>query len=64
MTNEEIKAVKDADSTFAWMNIEHGFVSRINDMFVIAVTDDEAKSIATELLDFRARMIKAHQDYD
>jgi hypothetical protein len=56
MTNEELKALKNIDSTFAWMEIENGVVCRLNDLIVIAVTSDEIKSIATELLDARARI--------
>jgi hypothetical protein len=56
MTNEELKALKYADSTFAWMNIEHGFISQTNDIFVIVIPADDVKSMATELLDARARI--------
>ena len=56
MTNEDLKLLQSIDSDTQWLKVEHGVVCGLDKLIILAVVRDQIKSMATELLDARARI--------
>lgn len=56
MTNEDLKLLQSIDGDTQWLKVEHGVVCGLDKLIILAVVRDQIKSMATELLDARARI--------
>lgn len=62
ITNEDLKLLQSIDGDTQWMKIDHGVVCGLDKLIVLAVMQDQIKSMATELLDARARISRVEQE--
>lgn len=56
MTNEDLKLIQSIGDDTQWLRIEHGVACGLNPMIVIVAMREQIVSMATELLDARARI--------
>lgn len=56
MTNEDLKLIQSISGNTQWIKIEHGVVCGLDKLVIVAATRDQIQSLATELLDARARI--------
>ena len=56
MSNEDLKLIQSIDGDTQWIKIEHGVVCGLDKVIILAITREQTASLATELLDARARL--------
>ena len=59
MNNDDlknIKALSESKIDTDWLKVEHGVVCGLDNIIVLAMTREQFDSLATELLDSRARI--------
>lgn len=56
MTNEDLKLLQSLSGDTQWLKIEHGVVCGLDKLIIVAAVREQIVSMATELLDARARI--------
>ena len=61
MKNEDLKLIQHIHGDTEWLKIDHGVVCGLDKLIIIAATRDQIVSMATELLDARARIVSVER---
>ena len=64
MKIEDLKLIQSIRTDTQWLKIDHGVVCGLDKLIIIAATRDQIVSLATELLDARARIPRIEKSED